>query len=131
MKMKDFLKNLEQLLDELKRVANCEEMALDNNCEYCPVRKQCLEVEKKINYLKENYYWIVRYRNKIYVIQVDPILKRQIEEILESGITETEMENIAEMLSKRSRRLLEIPYDKFFDFTEPEDEQFKDSRIWE
>ena len=129
--MKDFLKNLEQLLDELKTVAHCEDMVLDNNCEYCPVKKQCKEVERKIDYLKEDYFWIVRYRDKIYIIQVDPILERQIQEIIESGITESEIENIAEILSKRSRRLLEIPYEKFFDFTESEDEQFKDNRVWE
>ena len=128
--MKDFLRNLEQLLTELKAVANCEDMVLDN-CEYCPVKKQCQKVERMINYLKEDYFWIVRYRDKIYIIQVDPILERLIQEIIESGITESEIENIAEMLSKRSRRLLEIPYDKFFDFTESEDEQFKDSKIWQ
>ncbi len=128
--MKYFLKNLEQLLDELKTVARCEDMVLNDNCKSCRVRKQCKEVERKINYLKENYFWIVRYRDKIYIIQVNPILEKQINEIIDSGITEDEIGNIAKMLRKRSRILLEISYDKFFDFTEPEDEQFDDIKCW-
>ena len=48
-----FLEHLERLLDFLKTVAQCEDMA-ENYCEGCPVRESCEYVEQRIEELRQS-----------------------------------------------------------------------------
>jgi len=74
----------------------------------------------------------VRYRNTIDIVYLREEEAKEIQEIIEGGITESEIAEIAEILSKARKREDTKTYkvNWFIDLTEPEDEQFDDTRFW-
>ena len=74
----------------------------------------------------------VRYRNTIDIVYLREEEAKEIQEIIEGGITESEIAEIAEILSKARKRGDTKTYkvNWFIDLTEPEDEQFDDTRFW-
>ena len=74
----------------------------------------------------------VRYRDTVTILYLTEKEAREIHEIIEQGISEYEMSEIVEILSKARKRGDTKTYkiNWFIDLTEPEDEQFDDIRFW-
>jgi len=74
----------------------------------------------------------VRYRDTVTILYLTEKEAREIHEIIEQGISEYEMSEIVEILSKARKRkdVRNFKVDWFIDITEPEDEQFDDIRLW-
>jgi len=74
----------------------------------------------------------VRYRDTVTILHLTEKEAREIHEIIEQGISEYEISEIAETLSRARKRkdVKNFKVDWFVDLTEPEDEQFNDVRLW-